>query len=169
MGAPKAPMDQHVKAVGKHVQQAALWAHRRAEHAAIWHAEDLKIKWDDEAGSGQVSCISLEDEGRGFLENERGIPRAKITSQKVDSFVHKTKILVIFIDLVLYFVKISPFAFLCAWQTPERNEPNQPNHKHEHTHTQKHKRQQKQSTSKAKAKAQATAKAKQSKRKRKAK
>ena len=68
----------------------------------------------DEVGSGQVSGISLEDEGRGFMENERGIPRAKITSQKVGSSVHKTKILVVFVDLVLYFAKFSPFAFLGA-------------------------------------------------------
>ena len=95
-----------------------------------------------QAGSG----ISLEDEGREFLEMRVAYQGPKSRARMLALLFTNPK--------SLWFWSIShctlqnflplPFSVLDKEANTRKERANQPNHKHEHTHTQKHKRQQKQ-------------------------
>ena len=95
-----------------------------------------------QAGSG----ISLEDEGREFLEMRVAYQGPKSRARMLALLFTNPK--------SLWFWSIShctlqnflplPFSVLYKEANTRKERTNQPNHKHEHTHTQKHKRQQKQ-------------------------
>ena len=154
MGALKAPVDQHIKVVGKHIATGCIVIARRANFTAQFDARRMKktremTKQRKQAGSG----ISLEDEGREFLEMRGAYQGPKSRA--------KTLALLFTNPKSLWFWSIShctlqnflplPFSVLYKEANTRKERTNQPNHKHEHTHTQKHKRQQKQTQSKSKS------------------